>query len=193
MSMIPLKGSRTEQNLLKAFAGESQARNRYTYAAAIAVEEKYLQIAAIFSETAEHERMHAKRFFKFLPGGAAEITVSYPAGRTGTTAENLAAAAAGENEEWQQLYPEFARIAEEEGFNDVAAAFRKVAEAEKHHEKRYRSLLQNLQDGTLFKKAEKVEWVCVKCGYVHEGFESLKKCPACLHGAEHFEILCEKY
>lgn len=191
--MVELKGSRTEQNLLKSFAGESQARNRYTYFASAAEKEGFLQIAKIFLETADQERIHAKRFFKFLPGGPLEITACYPAGSVSTTAENLAAAANGEHEEWTALYPEFARIAEEEGFNDVAAAYRKIMNAEQHHEKRYRALLDIVSNGSVWKKIEKVEWVCVKCGYVMEGTEPPKKCPACLHGTEHFEILNERY
>ena len=191
--MTEFKGSRTEKNLLKSFAGESQARNRYSYFASVAEKEQYFQIAQIFLETADQERIHAKRFFRFLTGGVVEITASYPAGVIGTTAENLAAAAGGEYEEWSQLYPEFARIAEEEGFRDVAAAYRKIVVAERHHEQRYRALLKNIEDGTLHKKTEKVTWVCTKCGYVHEGTEPPKKCPACLHGVEHFIVLNESY
>ncbi|MDD3117647.1 MAG: rubrerythrin family protein [Victivallales bacterium] len=191
--MTELKGSKTEKNLLQSFAGESQARNRYTYFAAAAEKEGYFQIAAIFRETADQERIHAKRFFRFLTGGMVEITAAFPAGTIGTTADNLAAAAGGEHEEWSELYPEFARIAEEEGFKDVAAAYRRIVVAEHHHEQRYRALLQNLQDGTLLKKAKKVVWTCAKCGYVHEGTEPPKKCPACLHGQEHFIVLNESY
>ncbi len=191
--MAEMKGSRTEQNLLKAFAGESQARNRYSYFCKVAEREGYFQIAKIFAETADQERIHAKRFFRFLTGGMVEITAAYPAGCIGTTEENLAAAAGGEHEEWTALYPEFARIAEEEGFRDVAAAFRKIMVAEKHHEERYRTLLQHLQGGTLRKKDESIQWVCAKCGYIHEGTEPPKKCPACLHGIELFEVFAEKY
>ncbi len=191
--MAEMKGSKTEQNLLKAFAGESQARNRYSYFSKVAEKEGYFQIAKIFAETAEQERIHAKRFFRFLVGGMVEITASYPAGCIGTTEENLAASAGGEHEEWTDLYPAFAQVAEEEGFRDVAAAFRKIMVAEKHHEERYRTLLQNLQEGTLRKKSEPVKWVCAKCGYIHEGTEPPKKCPACLHGIELFEVFAEKY
>lgn len=188
-----IKGTRTEQNLLKAFAGESQARNRYEFFAKVAKEEGFEQIRAIFMQTAAQEQAHAKRFFKFLEGGAVEITVAYPAGKIGTTAENLLAAAMGENEEWTRLYPEFAGIAQAEGFGDVAAAFRLIAKVEAEHEKRYRKLLKNVEDGTVFKDDKKVRWVCRECGYVHEGEKAPEKCPACLHGKSHFEREAENY
>ena len=164
-----IKGTKTEQNLLKAFAGESQARNRYEFFVKVAREEGYQQIANIFQKTADQEKQHAKRFFKFLEGGECEIIATYPSGKIGTTAENLKAAAAGENEEWTLLYPEFARIALEEGFPQVASAFKMIAKVEAEHEKRYLKLLKNIEDGTVFKKGEKVKWVCTNCGYVHEG------------------------
>lgn len=183
-----LKGTRTEQNLLKAFAGESQARNRYEFAAKVAKTEGYVQISNIFQKTANQEKEHAKRFFKFLEGGDVEITASYPAGKIGTTAENLKAAAMGENEEWTKLYPAFAEIAKEEGFPEVYVAFKMIAKVEAEHEKRYLKLLKNVSDGTVFKKKEKVRWVCSNCGYVHEGEGAPDKCPACLHPKEYFEL-----
>jgi len=183
-----LKGSRTEQNLLKAFAGESQARNRYEFAATVAKKEGYVQISNIFQKTANQEKEHAKRFFKFLEGGEAEITASYPAGKIGTTAENLKAAAMGENEEWSKLYPTFAEIAKEEGFPEISVAFKMIAKVEVEHEKRYLKLLKNLEEGSVFKKKEKVRWTCTNCGYVHEGENALDTCPACLHPKEYFEL-----
>ena len=191
--MPSIKGTKTEKNLLAAFAGESQARNRYTYAAGVARKEGFLQIAEIFADTAENEKEHAKRFFSFLEGGTAEITATYPAGGTGTTAENLRHAAEGENEEWTKLYPEFARIAKEEGFPAVAAVFTLIAKAEKSHEERYRKLLDNVEHNKVFAKDEKVTWRCRNCGFVHEGVEALDKCPACLHGREYFEVKAENY
>ncbi len=192
--MAGLKGSKTEQNLLKAFAGESQARNRYTFYAKAAQKDGYQQIAAIFLETAEHERQHAKRFFKHLEGGVVEITAAYPAGPLeGTTAEHLAAAAAGEHEEWTDLYPAFADVAEAEGFKDVATSFRMVAKAEAMHEERYRRLLGNVEEGTVFEKPEKVRWVCRKCGFVHEGTKAPKVCPTCSHPQSYFEVFAENY
>ena len=188
-----IKGTRTEQNLLKAFAGESQARNRYEFAAKVAKEEGYEQIAAIFMETAAQEQQHAKRFFNFLEGGMVEITASYPAGKTGTTSENLLHAAEGENEEWEHLYPEFAKIAEEEGFKSVSTAFKAVAAAEKNHEERYRKLLENVMGDKVFERDEKVFWYCRKCGYVHFGTKPLKNCPACLHSAAYFELMATNY
>jgi len=176
-----LKGTRTEQNLLKAFAGESQARNRYTFFASQARKEGLVQIADIFAETAEQEKEHAKRFFSFLEGGDLEISAAFPAGKVGTSLENLAAAAAGEEHEWQSLYPEFARIAREEGFVAVAAAFDAISVAEKQHGKRYRTLADNLQAGKVFKRNGKVVWRCRNCGYLHEGEDAPKTCPACLH------------
>lgn len=188
-----IKGTRTEKNLLKAFAGESQAKNRYEFFAKQAAKEGYEQIASIFLKTALEEQTHAKRFFKFLGGGMVEITASYPAGKIGTTAENLKAAAEGENEEHTKLYPEFAEIAKEEGFNEVASAFKLIAKVESEHEKRYRKLLQNVEENMVFVKKEKVKWVCRKCGYVHEGEKAPENCPACLHPKSYFEIYAENY
>ncbi|HNS98461.1 MAG TPA: rubrerythrin family protein [Polyangiaceae bacterium] len=191
--MPSLKGTRTEKNLLAAFAGESQARNRYTYAAGIARKEGYRQIEALFLETAENEREHAKVFFKHLEGGMVEITATYPAGVLGTTLENLEAAAAGENEEWTALYPAFAEIAKEEGFPAIAASFTMIARVEKEHEERFRKLAANVKDGKVFKKEKPVRWKCRNCGYVHEGTEPPGKCPACAHPQEHFEIKEDNY
>jgi rubrerythrin len=188
-----LKGTQTEKNLLKAFAGESQARNRYEFFAKVAKKEGYEQIAAIFQLTADQEKQHAKRFFKFLEGGEVEITATYPAGIIRTTAENLKAAAGGENEEWTILYPKFAEIAAEEGFKAVATAFKMIAKVEAEHEKRYLKLLKNIEDGSVFKKAEKVKWVCRNCGYVHEGEKALDNCPACEHPQAFFELVSENY
>ncbi len=188
-----IKGTRTEQNLLKAFAGESQARNRYDYFASKAKTEGYEQISALFQKTALQEKEHAKRFFKFLEGGMVEITASYPAGIIGTTMENLKAAADGEHEEWSVLYPGFAEIAKEEGFPEVATAFKMIAKVEAEHEKRYRKLLQNLETGEVFRKKEKVRWECRNCGYVHEGDKALDTCPACLHPQSFFEVKEESY
>jgi len=186
--MLTLKGTKTEKNLLAAFAGESQARNRYTYFAGQARKDGFVQIAAIFEETANQEKEHAKRFFSFLEGGNVEITVTFPAGKIGTTGENLAAAAAGEHEEWTELYPQFAQIARDEGFSAVAAVFDRICIAEKHHEDRYRALLKNVQDGTVFAKPETTTWVCRNCGYTHEGAHAPKACPACAHPQDHFEV-----
>jgi len=188
-----LKGTQTEQNLLKAFAGESQARNRYEFFAKVAGAEGYKQISNIFQKTADQEKQHAKRFFKFLEGGDVEITATYPAGKIGTTAENLKAAAAGENEEWTELYPAFAEIAKSEGFPQIAAAFKMISKVEAEHEKRFLKLLQNIEDGTVFKKGEKVKWVCTNCGFVHEGEKALENCPACLHPQAFFELYEENY
>ncbi len=188
-----IKGTKTEQNLLKAFAGESQARNRYTYAAGVAKKEGYEQIAWIFSETADNEKEHAKRFFKFLEGGNCEITATYPAGKIGTTAENLAASAAGEHEEWTELYPAFAAVADEEGFPEVAATFRMVSIAEKGHEERYRKLLANVEGKQVFMKKSSVVWRCRNCGYLHTGAEAPEKCPACLHPQAYFQVKAENY
>ena len=182
-----LKGTRTEQNLLKAFAGESQARNRYEFFASAARKEGYKQIGAIFQKTASQEKEHAKQFFKFLEGGAVEITAAYPAGKIGTTAENLKAAASGENEEWTALYSAFADTAKQEGFPEVAAAFKLIGRVEAEHEKRYLKLLKNLNEGTVFQKAEKVRWTCRNCGYVHEGTKAPDVCPACQHPQAFFE------
>jgi rubrerythrin len=191
--MSSIKGTKTEQNLLKAFAGESQARNRYSYAASAAKKEGYEQIAAIFLETAEQEKQHAKRFFRFLEGGMVEITAAYPAGIIGNTMDNLKAAAAGEHEEHTELYPEFARIAKEEGFPAVAAQFTLTSKAEAHHEERYRKLIANLENGAVFKKTPSVKWMCRECGYVHEGPEAPKTCPCCEHPQAFFQVLCETY
>lgn len=188
-----IKGTKTEQNLLKAFAGESQAKNRYTFFSKIAKEEGYEQIAEIFMITAMQEEQHAKQFFKFLEGGMVEITVSYPAGVIGTTAENLKAAAKGENEEWTSLYPEFAKIAEEEGFPKIATAFKMISKVEKEHEERYRKLLDRVENGTVFEREEEIEWVCRKCGYVHKGKKALKNCPACNHPQAYFEEKANNY
>lgn len=188
-----LKGTKTEQNLLKAFAGESQAKNRYEFAAKVAKEDGFEQIAAIFLETAMQEQHHAKRFFRFLEGGMVEITASYPAGKIGTTSENLNAAADGEHEEWSLIYPEFAKIAEEEGFKEVATAFRAVCISEKGHEERYRKLLENVMKDRVFRREEKVFWYCRNCGYIHFGTKPLKNCPACLHPEAFFELKAENY
>jgi rubrerythrin len=191
--MASLKGTRTESNLLKAFAGESQARNRYTFFASKAKNDGFVQIADIFEETANQEKEHAKRFFKFLEGGDLEITATFPAGIVGTTAENLAASAAGENHEWGAVYPDFAKIAREEGFEDVAKAFEAISVAEKQHAKRYEDLLANVAAGSVFKKDEEVKWRCRNCGYVHEGAEAPNVCPACIHPKAHFEVLGENW
>ena len=191
--MNSLKGTKTEQNLLKAFAGESQARMRYDYFAKQAKKEGLEQIAAIFDETAINEKEHAKRFFKFLEGNMVEITATYPAGKIGTTLENLKASAEGENEEWTELYPEFARIAEEEGFKEVASAFKAIAKVEAEHEKRYRTLYANLESGKVFERNGKIYWKCRNCGYVHEGEKAPKMCPACLHPQSYFEIKESNY
>ncbi len=182
-----IKGTRTEQNLLKAFAGESQARSRYTYFASVAKKEGFEQISAVFMETAEQEKEHAKRFFKFLEGGMVEITASYPAGVIGTTADNLKAAAEGENEEWSILYPEFAAIAMEEGFPQVATAFKMIAKVEAEHEDRYRKLLERVIAEKVFEREEEIEWQCRNCGYVHKGKKALENCPACNHPKSYFE------
>ena len=188
-----IKGTRTEKNLLKAFAGESQAKNRYEFAAKVAKEEGYEQIAAIFLETAENEKEHAKRFFNFLEGGALEITAKFPAGKVGTTAENLKASAEGEHEETKVIYPEAAKIAEQEGFNDVAAAFKLIAAVEAHHEKRYRALLENVEKGKVYKRSGKVQWKCMNCGHIHTGENAPEQCPTCLHPKAYFEVACECY
>jgi rubrerythrin len=186
--MKSIKGTKTEQNLLKAFAGESQARNRYTYFASRAKKDGLEQIAAFFEETALNEKEHAKKFFSFLEGGPLEITATYPAGMIGSTLENLKAAADGENEEWKIIYPEFAKVAEEEGFQEVAVAFKMISVAEKAHEERYRTLYNNLESGKVFAKNGKVTWKCRNCGYLHEGDKAPEKCPACLHPQSYFEI-----
>ena len=191
--MKSIKGSKTEQNLLKAFAGESQARMRYDYFAKQAKKEGLEQIAAIFDETALNEREHAKRFFKFLEGGPVEITAAYPAGVIGTTLDNLKAAAEGENEEWTALYPEFANIAEAEGYFEVAAAFKLISKVEKAHEERYNTLYSNLNNGKVFEREGKVVWKCRNCGYLHEGTKPPLNCPACLHPQAYFEIKESNY
>ena len=190
---MKLKGSKTEKNLMAAFAGESQARNRYSYFASQARKEGYEQIAAIFLETADNEKEHAKREFKFLQGGEVEITGSFPAGVIGDTAANLKAAAEGEHYEWTEMYPEFAKIAEEEGFSEIAVVFRNIAVAEKQHEKTYLTLLKNLEEGKVFKKDNVVKWRCRNCSYVREGTEAPQKCPACAHPQAYFELLAENY
>jgi rubrerythrin len=191
--MPSIKGTRTEQNLLKAFAGESQAKNRYEFAAKVAKKEGYEQIAGIFMETALQEQQHAKRFFKFLEGGMVEITAAYPAGEILSTAKNLKLAAAGENEEWTELYPEFAAIAKEEGFPEVASAFKFIAKVEAEHEKRYLKLLENLENDRVFIKEEEKLWMCRNCGYIHSGASAPEKCPACLHPKAYFELKKENY
>ena len=191
--MGKLQGTRTEGNLLTAFAGESQARNRYTYFAAAARKEGLQQIAAIFEETADQEKEHAKRFFKFLEGGELEVTASFPAGLIGSTLENLRAAAAGENHEHTEMYPGYAEVAREEGLEEIAKVFEAISVAEKQHEKRYRDLATNLEAGRTFKRDGKVVWRCRNCGYLHEGTEAPEVCPACAHPQGHFELLGENW
>jgi rubrerythrin len=188
-----IKGTQTEINLLTTFAGESQARMRYTYFASVAKKEGYEQIAAIFEETANQEKEHAKRMFKYLEGGMVEIKASYPAGIISTTAENLKAAAAGENEEWTDLYPRFADIAEAEGFKEIAVMYRAIAKVEARHEARYLKLLANVENDEVFKREDKVKWVCRNCGYVHEGKTAPQNCPACQHPQGYFEIEAENF
>lgn len=188
-----LKGTRTEKNLLTAFAGESQARNRYTYFASKAKKEGYEQIAAIFLETADHEKEHAKRLFKFLQGGEVEITASFPAGVIGDTVSNLKDAAGGENHEHVEMYPEFAKVADEEGFAEIAKVFRAIARAEVEHEKRFRKLIANIEQDKVYKRDEKVVWKCRNCGYHHEGNEAPDVCPACDHPKKYYELWCESY
>ena len=188
-----IKGTKTEQNLLKAFAGESQARNRYEFFASAARKEGFEQIANIFEETASQEKEHAKRFFKFLEGGMAEITANYPAGKIGTTKENLKAAAEGENEEWTGLYPHFAEIAREEGFPEIATAFKMIAKVETEHERRYLKLLQNISEDKVFMKKGKVWWKCLNCGYVYESETALENCPACQHPKAFMQVREENY
>jgi rubrerythrin len=191
--MKTLKGSWTEKNLITAFAGESQARNRYTYSASQAKKEGFIQIANIFEETANQEKEHAKRLFKFLEGGTAEVTASFPAGVIGTTLENLREAAAGERYEHSEMYPGFAKVAREEGYPEVSAAFEAIAVAEKQHEKRYIALAGNIENDRVFKREKPVVWRCLNCGYLHEGTEAPKVCPACLHTQGHFELLGENW
>ncbi|MCR4432517.1 MAG: rubrerythrin [bacterium] len=191
--MKSIKGTRTEKNLLKAFAGEAQARNRYTYFASVAKKEGFEQISAIFLETAENEREHAKVFFKYLEGGEVEIQASYPAGKIGTTLENLLAAATGEKMEWSVLYPNFAKVAEEEGFPEIATSFKEIAEVEEAHERRYLKLAENVKEGRVFKRDQVVRWKCRNCGYIHEGAEAPDICPACRHPQAYYEIFVEPY
>lgn len=191
--MRSIKGSLTEQNLLKAFAGESQARTRYTFFSSVAESEGYEQIAAVFHETAEQEKEHAKRFFKFLEGGSVEILATYPAGKIGTTAENLLAAAKGEKEEWDILYRDFSKIAEDEGFAPVAAAFKAIATVEAEHERRYLALLSRITDGNFFHRDEKIWWQCRNCGYLVEVTDAPQLCPACLHSQAFFEPMKKNY
>ena len=190
---MELKGSQTEKNLLAAFAGESQARNRYTFFANQAKKEGYEQIAAIFQETADNEREHADVFFGYLEGGPVEITATYPAGKEGKTADNLLAAAEGEKEEWGVLYPEFAAVATKEGFKDIATSFTEIAEVEEQHERRYRKLLANVKNNQVFSRDKPVKWHCRNCGYIHEGNEAPKECPACKHAQAYYELWCEAY
>jgi len=192
-NVADLKNTQTEKNLLTAFAGESQARNRYTYFASKAKKEGFVQIADIFEETANQEKEHAKRLFKFLEGGEVEIRAAFPAGVIGSTAENLRAAAGGEHYEWESMYPDFAKVAREEGFNEISSFFEAIAVAEKQHEKRYLDLLANIEAGTVFKKEKKVIWRCRNCGYLHEGAEAPDVCPACAHPQAHFELLGENW
>ena len=191
--MKSVKGTLTEQNLLKAFAGESQARSRYTFFASVAKKEGYEQIAGVFMETAEQEKEHAKRFFKFLEGGDVTITATYPAGRIGTTMENLLAAAQGENEEWDVLYPEFAKVADEEGFPEIAAAFRAISIVEAEHERRYLKLLSRLTDGNFFKRDGEIWWQCRNCGFTYKGNEAPVECPSCNHPQAYFEPMKDNY
>ena len=191
--MTSLKGTRTEKNILTAFAGESQARNRYTYYAKQAKKEGYVQISKFFEETANHEMAHAKRLYQFLEGGEVEITGTFPAGKIGTTAENLKGAAGGEKFEYETMYPEFAAIAEEEGFPEIAVVMRSIAKAEKMHETRYLALLANIESEKVFKKDQPVQWKCNNCGYIYEGTDAPEMCPACAHPKAHFEVLAENY
>lgn len=192
--MSTIKGTETEKNLLKSFAGESQAKNRYTFFAKVAKKEGYEQIADLFMETALQEEQHAKVFFKYLESGeGVEITAMYPAGKIGTTTENLKAAAMGEHEEWADLYPEFAEVASKEGFKDVATSFKMIAKVEAEHEKRYLKLLENIENNKVFEKEEETEWMCRNCGYVHKGKKALKNCPACKHPEAYFEVHATNY
>lgn len=191
--MKSIKGSRTEVNLMAAFAGESQARNRYTYFSSKAKEEGYIQMSLIFEETSNQEKEHAKRMFKFMEGGTATITATFPSGIIGTTRQNLEEAAAGENYEWKEMYPGFAKIAREEGFDPIAAMFESIVVAEKQHAKRYEALAANLDAGTVFKKDKPVVWRCLNCGYLYEGESAPKACPACLHPQAYFEVLGENW
>jgi rubrerythrin len=191
--MKSLKGTKTEKNILTAFAGESQARNRYTFFASKAKKEGYVQISKAFEETANQEKEHAKRLFKFLEGGDVEIMAAFPAGVIGTTEENLKASAEGEDHEWQIMYPEFAQVANEEGFPEIAAVMLNIAVAEKQHSKRYKAFRENILNKKVFKKDQKVRWVCTNCGFVHEGDKAPEKCPACAHEQAYFEVLAENW
>ena len=191
--MGDLKGTQTEKNILTAFAGESQARNRYTYFASQAKKDGYVQISEIFTETANQEKEHAKRLFKLLEGGEVEVAAAFPAGMIGTTLDNLKEAAGGENYEYTEMYPGFAKVAIEEGFENIAEIFKAIAVAEKQHEKRYLALATNIESGTVFKKEQSVVWRCRNCGYLHEGNEAPEECPACAHPQAHFELLGENY
>ena len=191
--MKSVKGTLTEKNLLKAFAGESQARNRYTFFASVAKKEGYEQISGVFTETAEQEKEHAKRFFKYLEGGDVEITATYPAGRIGTTIENLKAAAMGENEEWDVLYPEFAKVAEEEGFPEIARTFLNIAKVEAEHERRYLKLLSRITDGNFFVRDGEIWWQCRNCGFTYKGNEAPVECPSCNHPQAYFEPMKDNY
>lgn len=191
--MASVKGTKTEQNLLKSFAGESQARMRYNYFASVAKKEGFEQISGLFTETADNEKEHAKVFFKYLEGGPVEITAIYPAGIIGTTAQNLQAAADGELEEWSELYPEFADIADAEGFPAIAESWRQIAKVEAYHERRYRKLLENVENKTVFARETVIRWKCRNCGYVHEGGSAPEECPACHHAQAHFELWVENY
>ncbi len=190
---MSLKGSQTEKNILAAFAGESQARNRYTYAASVAKKEGYVQISKIFEETANHEKEHAKQLFKFLESGEVEITASFPAGYIGTTLENLEMAASGENHEYTDMYPSFAAVADEEGFTKIAITMRSIAKAEAYHEERFLAMIKNIKAGKVFKKDSPVTWRCRNCGFTHEGSEAPNRCPACNHPQAHFEVKCSNW
>lgn len=190
---MSLKGTRTEKNLLTSFAGESQARMRYNYFASQARKDGYEKIAVIFDETANQEKEHAKKMFKFLEGGDAQITATYPAGMISDTLENLKAAAAGEHEEWTDAYPEFARIADEEGFKEIAEMYRQICLAEKHHEERYRAFIKNIENDEMFSRREEVTWRCLNCGYIYKGKRAPEKCPACAHPQAYFEVLNENW
>ena len=191
--MKSLKGTKTEKNILTAFAGESQARNRYTFFASVAKKEGYVQISKIFEETANQEKEHAKRLFKFLEGGDVEVAAAFPAGVIGKTEDNLKASAEGEDHEWQEMYPEFAQVANEEGFKEIAAVMLNIAVAEKQHSKRYKALRDNILNKKVFKKDQKIKWVCANCGFVHEGDSAPEKCPACAHAQSYFEVLAENW
>ena len=190
---MELKASETEKNLLKSFARESQARNRYTYFASVAKKAGFEQISAIFLETADNEKEHAKIFFNYLQGRDLEITATYPAGKIGSTEENLLSAAEGEKAEWGSIYPEFEKIAQQEGFKNIATSFKEIAEVEEQHEKRYRKLLENIKHKAVFKRDKEVLWKCRNCGYVHKGKSAPEVCPACKHPQAYYEILCENY